>query len=36
MVIACDRVGDVTVAVVPMEELDASNSAGFKREFARF
>ena len=34
MVIACDRVGDVTVAVVPMEELDASNSAGFKREFA--
>ena len=34
MVIAFDRVGDVTVAVVPMEELDASNSAEFKRDVA--
>ena len=32
MVIAFDKVGDVTVAVVPMQELDASNSAEFKRE----
>jgi len=34
MAIAFDRTGDVTVAVVPMEELDASNSADFKREVA--
>ncbi len=32
MAIAFDRVGDVIVAVVPMEELDASNSAEFKRD----
>ena len=36
MVIAFNRMGDVTVAVVPMEELDASNSAEFKREVAPF
>ena len=34
MAIAFDRMGDVTVAVVPMEELDASNSAEFKRDAA--
>jgi anti-sigma B factor antagonist len=34
MAIAFDRMGDVTVAVVPMEELDASNSAEFKRDVA--
>jgi len=34
MAIAFDTVGDVTVAVVPMEELDASNSAEFKRDAA--
>jgi anti-sigma B factor antagonist len=34
MAIAFDRMGDVTVAAVPMEELDASNSAEFKREVA--
>jgi anti-sigma B factor antagonist len=32
--IAFDRIGDVTVAAVPMEELDASNSAEFKRDVA--
>ena len=34
MAIAFDTVGDVSVAVVPMEELDASNSAEFKRDAA--
>jgi len=34
MTIASEKWGDVTVAVVPMEELDASNSADFKREVA--
>jgi anti-sigma B factor antagonist len=34
MAIAFDTVGDVTVAALPMEELDASNSAEFKREVA--
>lgn len=34
MVIAFDSVGDVTVAVVPMNELDASNAADFKRDVA--
>jgi anti-sigma B factor antagonist len=34
MAIALDRIGDVTVAVVPMEELDASNAAEFKHEAA--
>jgi anti-sigma B factor antagonist len=34
MAIAFDRVGDVTVAVVPMDELDASNTADFKRDVA--
>jgi len=34
MAIAVETVGDVSVAVVPMEELDASNSAEFKREVA--
>ena len=34
MAIACDRMGDVTVAMVPVEELDASNAAEFKRDVA--
>jgi anti-sigma B factor antagonist len=34
MAITIDRLGDVTVAVVPMEELDASNAAQFKRDVA--
>jgi anti-sigma B factor antagonist len=34
MAIASDRMGDVTVAMVPMEELDAGNAAEFKREVA--
>ena len=34
MAIAFDSVGDVIVAVVPMNELDASNSADFKRDVA--
>ena len=34
MAVAFDRVGNVTVAVLPMEELDASNAADFKREVA--
>ncbi|MGD0107394.1 MAG: STAS domain-containing protein [Rhodopila sp.] len=34
MAIAVERIGAVTVAVVPMEELDASNSADFKRDVA--
>ena len=34
MAIAFDSVGDVTVAVVPMNELDASNSADFKHDLA--
>ena len=34
MAIAFDTVGDVIVAVVPMNELDASNSADFKRDVA--
>jgi anti-sigma B factor antagonist len=34
MVITVESVGGVTVAVVPIEELDASNSGEFKREVA--
>jgi anti-sigma B factor antagonist len=34
MTIAFDRMGDVTVAMVPVEELDASNAAEFKRDVA--
>ncbi len=34
MAIAFDKMGDVAVAVVPMEELDASNAAEFKRDVA--
>jgi len=34
MAIASDRMGDVTVAMVPAEELDASNAAEFKRDVA--
>ena len=34
MAIASERLGDVTVAALPMDELDASNSADFKRELA--
>ncbi len=32
MAIESEQMGDVTVAAVPMEELDASNSADFKRD----
>jgi anti-sigma B factor antagonist len=34
MAIAFERFGDMAVAVLPMEELDASNSADFKRDVA--
>jgi len=34
MAITFDTVGDVTVAAVPMEELDASNAAQFKGDIA--
>jgi len=34
MAIAFDRMGDVTVALVPMQEIDASNAAEFKRDVA--
>jgi anti-sigma B factor antagonist len=34
MEIAVDKVGDVTVAQLPVEELDASNAADFKRDIA--
>ncbi len=34
MPISFDRMGDVVTAIVPMEELDASNSAEFKRDIA--
>lgn len=34
MPIEFDRSGDVVVAAVPMDELDAGNSAEFKREIA--
>jgi anti-sigma B factor antagonist len=34
MQIACEKVGDVAVAAVPVEELDASNAGEFKRDIA--
>jgi anti-sigma B factor antagonist len=34
MAIAVEHVGQVAVAVVPVEELDASNAAEFKRDMA--
>ena len=34
MEIAVDRAGDVAVAVLPVDELDASNAAEFKRDIA--
>jgi anti-sigma B factor antagonist len=34
MAIAFDKIGDVTVAMVPMAELDTSNAGEFKREIA--
>jgi anti-sigma B factor antagonist len=34
MEIANDGIGDVAVAVVPVEELDASNAGEFKRDIA--
>jgi len=34
MTIAFERVGDVTVAAAPIEELDASNAAEFKLDMA--
>jgi anti-sigma B factor antagonist len=34
MQITCEKVGEVGVAAVPVEELDASNAAEFKRDIA--
>lgn len=34
MEIVFDKVGDLTVAAVPVEELDASNAGEFKRDVA--
>jgi len=34
MEIAVGKIGDVAVATLPMEELDASNSGEFKRDIA--
>ncbi len=34
MAIPFDRIGDVTVLLVPMEELDASNATEFKHDVA--
>ena len=34
MQIAFEKVGDVAVAAVPVEELDASNAGEFKRDIA--
>ena len=34
MQIAVEKVGDVAVAAVPVEELDASNAGEFKRDIA--
>ena len=34
MQIALEKVGEVAVAVVPVDELDASNAGEFKREIA--
>lgn len=34
MEISASKVGNVTVAVLPVEELDASNTAEFKRDVA--
>jgi anti-sigma B factor antagonist len=34
MAIAVDHIGDVAVAVLPVDELDASNAGEFKRDIA--
>lgn len=34
MEIAVDKVGDVSVAAIPVDELDASNAGEFKRDIA--
>lgn len=34
MEIAVDKVGSVTVALIPVEELDASNAGEFRRDMA--
>ena len=34
MEVTCEKVGDVAVAAVPVEELDASNAGEFKRDVA--
>ncbi len=34
MEIAVQRMGDVAVAIIPVEDLDAGNSADFKRDMA--
>ncbi|HEY7219896.1 MAG TPA: STAS domain-containing protein [Candidatus Binatia bacterium] len=36
MEITLDRIGDVAVALIPVEELDASNAADFKRDISPF
>jgi anti-sigma B factor antagonist len=34
MEVTCEKIGDVAVAAVPVEELDASNAGEFKRDLA--
>ena len=34
MEITADKMGDVTVAMIPVDELDASNAGEFKRDIA--
>jgi anti-sigma B factor antagonist len=34
MQLACEKVGDVAVCAVPVEELDAGNAGEFKRDIA--
>ena len=34
MEIAADRIGNVAVALIPVDELDASNAGELKREIA--
>ncbi|HEY7168878.1 MAG TPA: STAS domain-containing protein [Candidatus Binatia bacterium] len=36
MEITLDKIGDVAVALIPVEELDASNAADFKRDISPF
>ncbi len=34
MQVTCERIGDVAIAAVPVEQLDASNAGEFKRDIA--